>query len=1155
MGRRKSNQKEVVAPGSGPVDPRQMYNDIATHNFNQHTIQQLELSQTLETVLWPNYASEQGKEATLLIVILINEKFRQNASVWEIFGQSSDNFSLLFHNITRLALDKSLTITERIFVLRFLIHSFNAVETELLRNEIKRYVSMPVWVCLSQKRLENEFSQVPKLKKLWKKMEKSDKTLSSTQLERVNFERRFIANLVLDFFGCLNEIPSIDNIKMLEKEHEQIVKYCERFLEFLIDLETLLPTRRFTQVILDDMHVTTIARLSNLFSRSEDGKLFRQLLKNLKFYLKFEIDHITGEALNDFQITMRHMKKFSELQKTIFGLYGDDANFRPIYLASVSSMDSRADFLKRFMLLKDEDLINICNHLALGMENNEQLEKICSLCPQFLTKKDIVLEVLVDHFEKIESQIKVLNSLPLYPTEEVIWDENLVPSDYNENCLALPKLKIQFLTMHDYLLRNFHLFRLESAYQIRQDIESAIAHMKPWRAENGSTIFGGWARMSIAIDSFTITEVGKANIGESKPSRVKAEVVVNLNVKRPIKREWESLRKHDVCFLITVQPKAPPGTKYLFSESLLSQLGNVYVRGCEIEGMLDPTGRLIDDIALASGERPTFTSDYRTYRVWLDNNQYHMDTKSEQLEKVSKAHQQEDVYGTFNILMRRKPNENNFKAVLETIRDLMNIKFVVPDWLHDVLLGYGEPDSAHYTNLSINQEIFPVLDFYDTFLDLEHIKKSFGDYKVLVDGDAEPSPSSLFKLKIDNDTKVVTVYPYVQSLFGPSRAQVKRNLIQFTPTQVEAIRSGIQHGLTMVVGPPGTGKTDLAVQIISNLYHNHPDQRTLIVTHSNQALNAIFEKIMNLNIEERHLLRLGRGEEELETEKDFSRYGRVNYVLAKRLQLLDEVARLAKSLSLSTDFAYTCETAGYFFLYNVLAKWEAFVHKMNTLKQDPQQLATAVQTNFPFAEFFKDVQPLFVRENFEQNFEVAKECFQSIRAIFSQLEEFKPFEILRNGSERANYLLLKEAKIIAMTCTHAALKRKDLATLGFQYDNIIMEESAQILEIETFIPLLLQNPEFGHNRLKRWIMIGDHRQLPPVIQNQSFQKFSNMEQSLFTRFVRLGVPTVDLDKQARARPSISALYNWRYQNLGDLEIVHSLPEFNRPNPGKLQSDP
>ena len=85
------------------------------------------------------------------------------------------------------------------------------------------------------------------------------------------------------------------------------------------------------------------------------------------------------------------------------------------------------------------------------------------------------------------------------------------------------------------------------------------------------------------------------------------------------------------------------------------------------------------------------------------------------------------------------------------------------------------------------------------------------------------------------------------------------NSVPFTPTQVEAIRAGVQPGLTMVVGPPGTGKTDVAVQIISNIYHNFPEQRTLIVTHSNQALNQLFEKIMALDIDERHLLRLGHG--------------------------------------------------------------------------------------------------------------------------------------------------------------------------------------------------------------------------------------------------------------------------------------------------------
>lgn len=57
------------------------------------------------------------------------------------------------------------------------------------------------------------------------------------------------------------------------------------------------------------------------------------------------------------------------------------------------------------------------------------------------------------------------------------------------------------------------------------------------------------------------------------------------------------------------------------------------------------------------------------------------------------------MYETFTIIVRRKPKENNFKAVLETIRDLMNTECVVPDWLHDIILGYGDPGAAHYLKL------------------------------------------------------------------------------------------------------------------------------------------------------------------------------------------------------------------------------------------------------------------------------------------------------------------------------------------------------------------------------------------------------------------------------------------------------------------------
>lgn len=69
--------------------------------------------------------------------------------------------------------------------------------------------------------------------------------------------------------------------------------------------------------------------------------------------------------------------------------------------------------------------------------------------------------------------------MPLYPTERVLWDESLIPStNYTgEGALALPKLNLQFLTPHDYLIRNFNLFRLEASYEIREDVGDVLSRV------------------------------------------------------------------------------------------------------------------------------------------------------------------------------------------------------------------------------------------------------------------------------------------------------------------------------------------------------------------------------------------------------------------------------------------------------------------------------------------------------------------------------------------------------------------------------------------------------------------------------------------------------------------------------------------------------
>jgi intron-binding protein aquarius len=75
----------------------------------------------------------------------------------------------------------------------------------------------------------------------------------------------------------------------------------------------------------------------------------------------------------------------------------------------------------------------------------------------------------------------------------------------------------------------------------------------------------------------------------------------------------------------------------------------------------------------------------------------------------------------------RAPQENNFKAVLESIRDLMNEETVMPAWLHDIFLGYGDPAAARYTNLP---DTLGTIDFKDTFLDAAHLRASFPGHAV-----------------------------------------------------------------------------------------------------------------------------------------------------------------------------------------------------------------------------------------------------------------------------------------------------------------------------------------------------------------------------------------------------------------------------------------
>lgn len=85
------------------------------------------------------------------------------------------------------------------------------------------------------------------------------------------------------------------------------------------------------------------------------------------------------------------------------------------------------------------------------------------------------------------------------------------------------------------------------------------------------------------------------------------------------------LRKHDVCFLITVQAKMSLYDQFDWSRPFVPQVGLTCVRGCEVEGMLDEHGRVIEE---GPDPKPQLKGTARSFRVWLDTNQYQQDMAS-----------------------------------------------------------------------------------------------------------------------------------------------------------------------------------------------------------------------------------------------------------------------------------------------------------------------------------------------------------------------------------------------------------------------------------------------------------------------------------------------------------------------------------------------
>ncbi|KAJ2906771.1 Intron-binding protein aquarius [Zalerion maritima] len=1120
----------------------ELWDPLVKDAFSTKSLAALESLQALESYLWPGFSDEASDWHVLLIVALLNIKRRERLETWEIFEQRPLDFSAFFKRVLALSLDRLLPMPIRIQVLYFIIYAFQSLDCTIVRKECVPLVAISIWHNLStQSKREAKLSQEPHLKKAWRAAHKRYDSGDDGTKARLLFERTWFTNLSLEFLDLV----------YAERRPSSHVHYCERFIELLADLQSQLPTRRYINTLVQDLHIIPALKLSPMFS-DEDNSLLRELHVLLSHYTHFTIDDQTGVQLSKTEAYDRHCASLARLQRA--SLKHFKSKLTVLALGNYGSIDRRHELQPLLETLTDVELEKLASVLNLRTSYPE----LASLH----LGRPLIMEAVLSAFERRRTFQDIARDMSIVPTEQSLFENSLLRADEYDGShpLALPKLNLQYLSVGDFLWRAMFLYRCESFYGIRSDIEKVLSRLRPESKKPGETTFGGSSKMALPISRPAIMEVVPALVGDDKPSVVKAEISVDLRRLSPsVRREWESLRPDDVIFLLAIDASKAKQANGSRGDSVAEKNGLLAVRTAEVVHVGDDQGKFTRDRP-ARAERHN-RSPVRRIQIRLDPKTYKDDQENVE-------HGKPDVYEKINVVVRRASRENNFKRVLESIRSLALSDVPLAPWLHEVFLGYGDPAGATYKQL---RNRIKKVDFRDTFLDWQHLVESlpgkiiepsedasgsFPPPYVLASADkaVESIPGKSSKKRrrdaepaLIAEVETLRVSTYKPPNNGPYPTDApKLNTVRFTPAQIEAITSGSQPGLTVIVGPPGTGKTDVATQIINNIYHNFPEQRTLLVAHSNQALNQLFAKIIALDIDERHLLRLGHGEEDLDAEGSFSKYGRVEAFLENRDRYLAEVTRLAASIGAPGAHGNSAETAGYFNSVYIEPAWAKFT----AISQASDSASETMSAAFPFHAYFSDApQPLFPSGiNRAEALEISAGCYRHISKIFSELADAQPFEILRRERDKANYLLTNEARIIAMTSTHAAMRRGEIASLGFNYDNVVMEEAAQITEIENFIPLAMQKPGKGKG-LQRVVLCGDHLQNSPIVQSLAFRHYANLEQSLFSRLVRLGVPAITLDQQGRARPSIASLYQWRYPGLTNLPHVTTAPEYLTANAG------
>lgn len=413
-----------------------------------------------------------------------------------IFADDPARFSSFFRRVLSMSLDGSLSAKIRTHLLSFLISAFQSLDIGLVRKECAPLVSISIWHNLaSESAREHKFEEHAQLRKAWRAAAKRYETADEEAQAKLRFERAWLYALILDFVGRLykedsGKVTLTQKCPITDKAPENVV-YCERFLEFLTDLESQLPTRRYVNMLVQDLNLLALIRISPMFNSPANG-LLRDLFVLCRHFVNFSIDDTTGMQYSRTQSHDRHYENLARLQRTLLKHFKSKLTI--LALSNYGAIDKRQELEGHFKQLTDIELGELCELLgfrtdyasAAGVQMNREL----------------LMEILISAHERRKTFQESVRDLTIQPTEIELYDSLLMRNEtFNgARSLAIPKINLQYLSVGDFLWRSFILYRCEQFFEIRGYLEDVVKRLQPESTDSGGGVrFGGFSKMALPI--------------------------------------------------------------------------------------------------------------------------------------------------------------------------------------------------------------------------------------------------------------------------------------------------------------------------------------------------------------------------------------------------------------------------------------------------------------------------------------------------------------------------------------------------------------------------------------------------------------------------------------------------------------------------------